>query len=237
MPAPSFQLTPQQVCFFESFGFLRLPGLFRDDVATLVAGFEEVFAAAEPTCVITREQDFLQQTRSDRTESKRIIMAPSFVEQSARLEPLRRDPRIVGTITSLMGPDHEYFASDANLFYTDTSWHPDTYLTPLERFHVKASFYLDPVTRETGAIRLIPGTHLHGSPYAARLRETLHRAPSEIEARYGVPAQEIPSWTLESEPGDVLVWNLRAIHASFGGGDRRRSFSMIYRETGRRNTP
>lgn len=236
------RLTPAQVFFYETFGFLHLPALFAREVDALIAAFEDVFRSHEPTCTLTRDDDFLQQTRGPRVESKRILLAPDFVDRDPRLAALRSDPRVTGVVESLLGPNHEYFASDANLFYTDTSWHPDTYMTPLERRHVKLSFYLDPVSGHSGAIRIIPGSHLHQGPFAIRLRETLHRPPSEIEARYGVPAQEIPSWTLPSEPGDVLVWNLRAVHASFGGADRRRSFSMIYRETaasgaGGRNTP
>jgi hypothetical protein len=54
--------------------------------------------------------------------------------------------------------------------------------------------------------------------------------PEEIEDTYGVKWDEIPSYVLETDPGDLVVWSFRTIHASFGGDARRRLFSMSFRE-------
>ena len=216
----SFSLTPQQVAYFETFGFLRLEGIFKDDVDRLVAGFEEVFANEQIPRMDTHEHLHLGQQR---------VIVPAFIHKSEQLEWLLDDPRVVGIVSNLIGPDYEYAESDGNLFYCESSWHPDTYSAPLPRLHVKLSFYLDPLHGDSGAIRMIPGTNHHKTPYARLLRNNLedHTRVKEI---YGVEHDEIPSWTLESEPGDLVVWNFRTVHASFNGGERRRLFSINFRE-------
>ncbi len=36
----------------------------------------------------------------------------------------------------------------------------------------------------------------------------------------------MPGYVVESNPGDVVVFNLNILHASFGGGARRRMFAF-----------
>jgi hypothetical protein len=216
--ADCLSLTPQQLTYFDTFGFLHLPGVFRDDVDRLVDGFEEIFAA-NPTMDTNEKLHFDQQ--------RRII--PGFIEKSDKLRTLIDDPRVVGIVSSLIPSGWEYAQSDGNLFYCDTSWHPDTYAAPMDRYHVKLSFYLDSLSAGSGAIRMIPGTNHHQTPFARKLRTGLGD-PAAIAEVFGVGPGDIPSWTLTSQPGDLIVWNFRTIHASFNGGERRRLFSMNFRE-------
>ncbi len=214
----SFALTRQQLAFFETFGFVHLPGLFAPEVDQLVAGFEEVFDSNESWD--TNEALHFN-------ERRRII--PVFIDRTDKLSWLASDPRVTGTVSSLIDRPWEAAGSDGNLFYCDTSWHPDSYGAPMHVYHVKLSFYLDPLHGANGAIRMIPGTNFHRSEFAGQVR-TNTDDPDAIRDIYGVGPDEIPSWTLESEPGDVIVWNFRTIHASFNGGQRRRLFSLNFSE-------
>jgi hypothetical protein len=38
----------------------------------------------------------------------------------------------------------------------------------------------------------------------------------------------VPSWTVDVDPGDLVVGNFRTMHASFNGGVRRRLFTMNF---------
>ena len=211
-------LTTQQVNFFETFGFLMLPGLFADDIEEITAGFEEVFANHE-SWELT-EDIHLNQPR-------KIIQG--VLEQAEDAPKLYRDPRVVGTITSLLGPGYEVAPSDGSLFYCDSSWHSDTYGAPMSRHMAKISLYLDPLSAETGAIRMMPGTNFFQSVYARTLRRdfTDVDGPEEV---FGVAREDIPAYVLESEPGDAVVWDYRTIHASFGGRQRRRLLSLNFKE-------
>ena len=215
-----FTLTPAQKRFFDTFGFVSLPGLFAAEIDRIVAGFEEVFEAERGKTFDTNVALHF--------DEKRSIVA-SVVDKSEDLRWLKDDPRVDTIVRTLVGGPYDYAESDGNLFYCDTSWHPDNYAAPMTHFHVKLSFYLDPLHGESGAIRMIPGTNHWMSPYAQAVRESVDD-PAAIEEIFGVRPDQIPSWTLESEPGDVVVWNFRTVHASFNGGERRRLFSMNFRE-------
>lgn len=213
-----FRLTPQQIAYFETFGFLKIPGLFADDIDRITEGFEAVFDAEQH--VETHEWLHFDDPR-------KII--PQFIDRDERLRSLKTDPRVVGVVTSLIGDEYVYAESDGNLFYCDSSWHPDIYGAPLTQYHVKLSFYLDPLTVDTGAIRMIPGTNHYLTNFAGSLIRNLQR-PEDIEKIYGVRYDEIPSYPLETSPGDLVVWSFRTVHASFGGDARRRLFSINFKE-------
>ncbi len=218
----TFELTKQQKAYFESFGFLRIPGLFADDIDRIIGGFEAVFRD---------DAHIRMDTREDLHLNKRRLIIPSFIDKSPDLRWLLDDDRVNGVVRGLVGDDYAFAESDGNLFFCDSSWHPDTYAAPMEVFHVKLSFYLDSLGGESGAIRMIPGTNHHMVPFVHELKLNL-KDPRSIIDIYGVEYDQIPSWTLESEPGDLIVWNYRTIHASFNGGERRRLFSMNFREAG-----
>jgi len=211
-------LSDQQVAYFETFGYLKIPGLFADDVDRLSAGFEAVFAENDKW--VTNEELHYEQTRT---------IIPAFITKDERLHQLLEDERVVGVVTSLIGQHYEYAESDGNVFSCDTSWHSDIYAAPLHQYHLKLSFYLDPLQADTGAIRFIPGTNHHESTYARTLRRDLN-TPTTVVETFGVPSQEIPSWPVETVPGDLVIWNFRTVHGSFGGGERRRLFSINFRE-------
>jgi hypothetical protein len=223
----SFSLTPQQVRFFDTFGFLKLDGLFADDVADLTAGFEDVFAKADEPMVLTNNP--YHRSRDPRYEDRPRLTVPLFLEQNERLASLLHDPRVTGTAESLLGPDYEYAYSDGNLFYCDVLWHLDAFGSPIQQRHIKMYFYLDPLRHDSGALRVIPGTGDLGGSYVATLRN-LFSDPDQAAEQLGVELADIPSWTLEVEPGDVLVGNYRTMHATFGGGPRRRLFTVNFKE-------
>lgn len=220
MTADTLTLTPQQVTFFETFGFLRFPGLFAADVPELEAGFERVFAAEEHLRMETFE--------SLHGDERRIII-PSFITKDDYLRSLLDDPRVTGIVSSLLGPDYEYAESDGNLFDCESHWHSDIYGAPIEFKHLKLSFYLEPLRADTGAIRVLPGTNSVEHEYATAVRR-LTWDSTKLEDTFGMDPRELPGVALESDPGDLIIWDFRTIHASYGGGVRRRLFSVNFRE-------
>jgi hypothetical protein len=49
---------------------------------------------------------------------------------------------------------------------------------------------------------------------------------NQPEQNFGITGREVPGIALESQPGDVLVFNHNLHHAAFGGGNRRRMFTL-----------
>ena len=113
--------------------------------------------------------------------------------------------------------------SDGNYYAGDTGWHSDGGHKAGDPMHIKLLFYLDHLTRDTGALRVIPGSHwLFGDYYA----DTLQKAIGHSQDLWGMGGAEIPSVALEVTPGDLAVSNHNTKHAAFGGGIRRRMFTM-----------
>jgi hypothetical protein len=143
-----------------------------------------------------------------------------FVDLRDRLSSLIDDPRILGIAESLLGEDFNYMGSDGNYYVGDTGWHSDGWHRGI--VHIKIAFYLDPLTRDTGCLRVIPGSHRNDEPYANAVNETVGRS-AEI---FGIPGSEVPAIALETKPGDIVCFNHNTKHAAFGGGERRRMFTL-----------
>ena len=202
-------LTAQQLHFFRTFGFLKLPGAFAAEIDDITAAFEEVWAASGRT--------------HDRM--KRSMRIP-FIDQHERLSALLDDPRVSEAVGAILGDDFNYESSDGNYYVGDTLWHSDK--EPLDPHEsLKVAFYLDPVTASTGALRVIPGSVHPGDSFLAMLHEAVpFTTASKPDEFWGVSGAEVPGFAIESTPGDMLLFNHRITHSSWGGGDRRRMFTL-----------
>ena len=105
---------------------------------------------------------------------------------------------------------------DVNRYVGETGWHPDT--ADEEQIAVKYIFYLDSVGADSGALRLIPGSHLLRGSERRRFSESVR----------GIPVEEVPAQAVATEPGDVIAFDIRTWHASFGGGSNRRACNLDF---------
>ncbi len=209
------RLTTQQLTYIDTFGFMLFPGLLSDRIDRITEEFETVF---------DRRGGGHDGKRHD--GSARSCIVP-FVDQSEYLSSLLDDPRVDGILASLLGEDYNYIGSDGNFYVGDTGWHSDTDWTGVQRgkpprVFYKMALYLDPVTRDSGALRVIPGSHRYGDVFAEDLERSLRKAPDLL----GVTGAEVPAIALESRPGDVVIFNQNLKHSSWGGGKRRRMFTL-----------
>ena len=200
------KLSQQQLAFFNTFGFLHFPALFApEEVAWIIEGFEysiQTFGAG-------KEHDGTKRT-----------MFGGPIERHPRMCTLVDDPRVQGIVGGVIGEDFNYASGDGNYYSGDTGWHPDGNWGQL--FAVKVAFYLDPLTRDTGCLRVIPG-----SQRPDHFVRTEKIAPNKSQDLFGVDRRDFPgSAALETNPGDLVIFNHDLYHASFGGRPRRRMFTM-----------
>jgi len=89
---------------------------------------------------------------------------------------------------------------------------------------IKTAIYLDPLTDDTGCLRVIPGSH----------RNPLHDAMQPLRdpasSPFGVGSADVPSHPIETQPGDVLFFNMDLWHATFGGAKGRRQIAIVVSE-------
>ena len=147
---PTFELTRAQREFFATFGFLHLPGLFAEESTRIEDAFEEV--------IRSRGGD-------GHDGRKRLSVAP-FLNHSEYLCSLLDDERLDAIARAFCGDGYQYWNSDGNYYVGDTPWHSDGTLSNPVGF-VKLALYLDPVDAESGALRVILGSHARGEPYCA----------------------------------------------------------------------
>ena len=201
-------LTEQQKAYFHTFGFLAFPGLLKDRIGEITDAFEEVF------------KKFGGGHGGQQHDGKQRSCIVPFPDKHETLASLLDDPRIHGLATSLLGDDFNYMASDGNYYAGDTGWHSDGWT--MHPMHIKIAFYLDPLTRDTGALRVIPGSHIVTDEFANSLKKALAFEGASL----GLKGQDIPCVALETVPGDILVFNHNTKHAAFGGSGWRRMFTI-----------
>ena len=204
----TFALTAQQKAFIDTFGYLALPGLLDDCIDEIIAEFEALWASRGGG----------HNGRPHDGEARSCIVP--FIDQREKLCALLDDPRIVGLASGILGEDFNYMGSDGNYYAGDTRWHSDGWHKQLR--HLKIAFYLDPLTRDTGCLRVIPGSHKLKDDYANSLQEHL----GDSDGQWGVDGNQVPAVALETRPGDVVCFIHNTKHAAFGGGHRRRMFTI-----------
>ncbi len=133
---------------------------------------------------------------------------------------LVEDSRFVTVAESLGGLDILGINATGNRHVGNTPWHSDT--DSYHQYGVKFVFYFDPLTVANGALRVVPGSHRR--PYFDRMRE-FTKANQNPD---GTAIDEVPAFSIESEPGDVIVFDHRLSHASCGGEDDRRLGAVVY---------
>ncbi len=204
----NYKLTEQQIGFFNTFGYLGFPGLLADTIDEIIHEFEMVW--------VDRGGGHNGQPHDGKARS---CIVP-FIDQRDRLAALLDDPRILAIATTLLGDDFNYMGSDGNYYVGDTGWHSDGWHPEIR--HIKIALYLDRLTKDTGCLRVIPGSHLIEDKYAQNLQGQIRKS----EELWGIHGRDVPAIPLEVTPGDILVFNHNTKHAAFGGNTNRRMFTI-----------
>ncbi len=108
----------------------------------------------------------------------------------------RQSSRLADTVAELLGRAVLPGRAKASRYFGDSSWHRDS---SHDIASVGCVSYLEPVTADTGALRVIPGSH---------------RRP-DIDLPAAQPGEV--GTAVDTQPGDVIVFDEHLIHGSRGG--------------------
>jgi len=195
-------LTKEQVSHFQAFGFLIFRQLFSADELTIMnAEFDQSLET------MYRHAPFDGTKRHWGT-----MMGP----QTPFFASLLEDPRFYEPAEQLYGDDALGAITDANRYVGDSAWHPDT--ASLHQYGVKFAYYLDKTEAESGALRVVPGSH----------RDPLHSEVGRHLSHPEVDIRDVPNYICASEPGDVVAFDVRLWHGSCGGSNDRRMCTSVY---------
>lgn len=104
----------------------------------------------------------------------------------------------------LLGTDVLPVRAKAVEYHGSSSWHRDS---DADVSSVGFACYLEPLTAKTGALHVVPGSHRHDRP-------ATHEAARDAVA-------------VETDPGDVIVFDEHLLHSS-AGGDVRHQWRVDY---------
>ena len=200
--------TDVDVTYFQVFGFLHLRAAQKDVAPAVSAAFERVFAARTP--MVGREG--------------RLGISRIAVRDEVLSETLLAGHRLPALAARLLQTTATYVGGDGVRYDGNSDWHRDGHHHALRL--LKIVQYLEPLSRETGALRVIPGTHrrrTHWDTCAGELADPL--------AMLGMPPDQVPSYAIESEPGDLIAFDPHIYHASFGGSPDRRQITVTFAAT------
>lgn len=214
MIAPSaFSLTRQQRNFFDTFGYIVLPGACKDQIANISATFSSLYERENQDVV-----DWVHEAHYMKT--RRMLL--QFIERAPELASLLDNPVINGVFSALLGEDFIYRGSEANIFTGDTYWHSDLYGAFFKYRHVKVLLYLEPLDESNGAFRAIPGSHLFGDKFA----NFCERDVWKHEEKLGLAKEDVPCVIIPTQPGDALFFDFRLKHATSKTQHNRRMLSI-----------
>ena len=199
-------LSREQLNFFDTFGYLLMRQLFSpSEMEKIIEGFEWSI------------QNYGGGKNHD---GKNRTTFPGPIEHTPEMCTILDHPSILGLIGGILGEDFNYAGGDGNYYSGNTNWHPDGNWGQL--FAAKTAFYLDSLTWDTGAVRLIPGSHRPDH----FIRQEQIDVNNSLEL-FGIPPTEFPgSIAVETDPGDIVIFQHDLYHASFGGDARRRMFTI-----------
>ncbi len=216
-------LTEAQIAHFKTFGFLVIRQAFTaEEVDALVREVDGAYA--EKTA---QEADgaYAEKTAHE-NDGSNSMWSSGLVEEKPVLTELVEDDRIYLAIRELLGGDCIWIGSEImwgiDPKLADHTWHFDGHksVRHLDYTRTKVMIYLDPQRRDTGALRVIPGSHV----------DPLHRTLLPLQDAhlggdprpYGVEGPHIPACAVETDPGDIVFFNQWLYHAVYGKEGKRR---------------
>ena len=199
-------LTTAQAGHFTTFGFAVLRGFLADRAAALRA---EVDAAIRDAYAATYDERVI-----DGISGHYLPMASRLTPVSASL--VCDDPRFIDAAGQLLGGPVIPECPEGVLYFAEAGWHTDDGIGVRG---VKFAAYFDELTAETGALRLVPGSH-HPEQGARLAAYARRQPPVRTGAEAAAYRASIPGYVAGTSPGDVIAFDLHTWHASFGGRDR-----------------
>ena len=188
-------LSTCQVDHFRAFGFVALPGLLAPERTEALR--QEVDAALHDAYAATYHERVI-----DGISGHYLPMTSSLTPVSATL--VCDDPVLIDAAEQLLDAPVLPSVPEGVLYFAEAGWHDDDGIGVRG---VKFATYFDRLDATNGALRFVPCSH-HPD------------ARPSLRAYQHAGHDHYPGSVVETQPGDVIAFDLRTFHASFGGTDR-----------------
>jgi Phytanoyl-CoA dioxygenase (PhyH) len=201
-------LSDEQIDQYRTFGFLVLPG-YLDEYETAALGAELDRAHRDAFGARYTE-------RPDRGGIDGHYLPMMSRARTPRSLALVEDPRFLAAARQLIGAAVVPFYAEGILYCGEAGFHDDA--GPGVKA-VKFVAYLEPLTADTGALRLLPGSH--HPEFSAIVAAWDRRHPAMDSEQLRRQVEGLPLYVAETRPGDVIAFDWHVRHTSVRGRDRR----------------
>lgn len=196
-------LSDEQIDHFKIFGFVVLRQLLSpEETRTIQAEFERGRVATLKS--------------APNAGSASLTQWSNLKPESPFIAGLLEDPRFCGAAEQLLGDDCVAVYTNSNRRGGDTHWHPDTPDPSIRGF--KFTTYLRSLSADTGALRVVPGSHVR--PF--------HDEVSRAIETCRLALADVPFHVCAVEPGDVIAFDMRLFHAAKDPSEDRRQLTFCY---------
>ncbi len=209
-------LSDQEIRHFETFGFICLRRLFApEEIAEIRDAADRLWRAA----------------RGGGPDMGAYQHVAPFIESSRELSRLAEDDRIYAPAEQLLGAGFVWAGSEGNKgSFNDTQsheWHCDRPGEDEPNYaRLKVMLYLTATTKETGALRVMAGSHR--APMYDQLDRLNHVQSRPDVKPFGAAGPDLPGWAVEVKPGDGVFFNQYLYHAVFGKQVDRRYIALKF---------
>ena len=213
-------LTNLQKHQFKTFGFLLLKHLIPpDEMRVYIDAFDETMTKANGGVLWDRAPE-------------NHFVGPFYRHNPEVYHQMLDDEKINEVVEDLLGEDYVFWLAEGQHRYGGSGWHHDA-LGPEGHTHLKVVFFLDPVRKDTGCLRVLPGTHF--PPMRERMDRWYEEHGNTIVSQ--ATESDTVEWpaaiALESEPGDAVIFNVEVHHAAVGDNADRRAIYINYAQKAR----
>jgi hypothetical protein len=228
---------PAQLCeTYARDGYAVVRGLFGPaEVAAMAASFDRLYAEGLRLGRSFRHGNLLFRLGDDPQLGRlvRMVQWPSW--RDGLLDSVRLDRRFAVLLRPLIGSDLKQIINQLHwkppgAAKVDFAYHQDSrFRRPATAFrnlagsYVQTGIAIDPHTRQSGAMRVLPGSHLRGDLGLGGDGPVIDRAMQD-DALLQVGLDPAAIVDLVLEPGDLALWSPYLVHGSGvngTGSDRR----------------
>ncbi len=211
---------------FHEHGYAVVKGVFRPhEVAELAEAFDRFYAQGIDYGASYRHRNLFYRVVEDAALGPmvRMVQWPSYID--ATLARYRVDPRMARILAPLIGRSLKQIINQMHwkppgAGAVEFGYHQDirsrrprsAYVSP-ETSYVQTGIAIDPHSKESGAMTVLPGSHRLGELRFADDAPVMDRTLDDNDLRkLGLDPESKVDLVLE--PGDLALWHLHLVHGS-----------------------
>jgi len=203
--------TESLVNYYHTFGFIKIDNLFINSNEAMIKAF-------------------LYNTLNHGKNIHDYI--PQAMEHVEYFVNILLNKKIHSILEKIFKNKYEYTGSDSKIYVANTNWHCDR---KTENHFLKCCFYLDKLNEQNGCLRVLPGSQnkndLYNNVLSKNVIPLFLGSGGFNESFLNIKNENVPSFNIETNFGDLIIFNLSLYHCAFNNNINKKMICMNYSES------